>query len=493
MLRGAGTGVCAQTRILGLFDVHRVLLSALREAECSAQSGRRPAITAHSGHPMNRPRSARGFWIGSLLAVGTTLAVVLLIQTANNYVYVSDSLIRQAARRNGEEAVRNVERAIRLARPQTAADFASLIEEVRSERPSQIAWILQRQESGTVADRRMELTHAADGRSVLVGLFPCRCGPRDVTAAQENRRDRPAPTSLEVALYRDELSAPFARLRRDALVSAAAAVTLLLSLLLIARRFRGYVRGKQLESQMELAREVQRNLLPSGAAPSGLDVAAECVPTARVGGDFYDVVSLPNGRFAFLVGDVSGHGVSAGLLTALIHGAMSGPPWGVSNDESERAEALNHLLVTKSSEERFASLFWCAFDPASATIRYINAGHPPPIWLRNIADGATTLSRLTEGGPVLGLLPSASYRVESIQAHAGDLLVLFSDGLVDLANDGGEFFGEDRLILSIREVAHQPARLIVDAILSAARTFAGDRPNDDDETLLVVRLPAGST
>ena len=438
---------------------------------------------------MRRRRTSPGFWIGTLLAVGTIFAVVLLIQTANNYVYVSDNLIRQEARRTAEETVRNVERAVRLTRPQDEAAFAGLIEEVRADHPDTVAWIAQPQDSRSVVDRRMEQTQAADGRAILRGVFQCRCGMR---GTQETSRERPTPTSLEVALYRDGLSAPFARLRRDAVVSTAAAVTLLLSLLLIARRFRGYVRGKQLEAQMELARDVQRNLLPSGGTPAGLDVAAECVPTARVGGDFYDIVSLPHGRFAFLVGDVSGHGVSAGLLTGLIHGAMSGPPWGVSDDESDRAAALNHLLVTKSSDERFASLFWCAFDPGSATLRYINAGHPPPIWLRNAASGAITVDRLTEGGPVLGLLPAARYQVESIQARTGDLLVLFSDGLVDLTNDAGEFFGEHRLMSAISEVASQPARVIVDAILSAARLFAAGRPNDDDETLLVVRLPAAA-
>jgi hypothetical protein len=442
---------------------------------------------------MSRRRTSPGFWIGSLLAGGTTFAVVLLIQTANNYIYVSDNLIRQEARRTAEEIVRSVERAVRLTHPEDQAGFARLIEEVRAERPDAVASIEQRHESGLMPERRMEQTRATDGRAVLKGLFPCRCSVREASSTQGNPRERPTPTALEVALYPDGLSAPFARLRRDAVVSTAAAVTLLLSLLLIASRFRGYVRGKQLEAQMELAREVQRDLLPSGGAPTGLDVAAECVPTARVGGDFYDIVSLPRGRFAFLVGDVSGHGVSAGLLTGLIHGAMSGPPWGVSDDESERAAALNHLLVTKSSDERFASLFWCAFDPGSATLRYINAGHPPPIWLRDAASGAITVDRLTEGGPVLGLLPAARYQVESIQARTGDLLVLFSDGLVDLTNDAGEFFGEHRLMSAISEVASQPARVIVDAILSAARLFAAGRPNDDDETLLVVRLPAAAT
>ena len=157
-------------------------------------------------------------------------------------------------------------------------------------------------------------------------------------------------------------------MRRDALVGHRGALTLV-SLLLIARRVGAHVRGKQLEAQVNVARQVQRDLLPGpGSEPHGVDVAAECLPAARVGGDFFDIVPLPGQRYAFLVGDVSGHGISAALLMGLIHGAMSGPPWGVAADEASRATELNHLLVTKSSEERFASLFWCAFDPAAASL-----------------------------------------------------------------------------------------------------------------------------
>jgi sigma-B regulation protein RsbU (phosphoserine phosphatase) len=300
----------------------------------------------------------------------------------------------------------------------------------------------------------------------------------------------PARASIEIALYRDSLSAPFARLRRNALVSASAALTLLVSLLLIALRFGGYVRGKQLEVQVNLARQVQRDLLPGAdLPPAGVDVAAECLPASRVGGDFYDIVRLPGGRFAFLVGDVSGQGIAAALLMGLIHGAMSGPPWGVSEDEADRAAVLNQLLLTKSSSERFASLFWCSFDPASGRLRYINAGHPPPLWLRRREGEAPAIQRLTNGGPVLGLLEDAVYRVESIPASAGDLLILFSDGLVDATNDRDEFFGEDRLIAVAQRSVHLPARAICDAILSQANTFSAGRPIEDDRTLLVVRLP----
>jgi sigma-B regulation protein RsbU (phosphoserine phosphatase) len=291
-------------------------------------------------------------------------------------------------------------------------------------------------------------------------------------------------------LYRDGLSAPFARLRRNAVVSAAAALTLLLSLVLIARRFRAYVRGKQLEAQINLARQVQQDLLPRpGSPPSGVDVAAECLPAARVGGDFFDIVSLPGQRYAFLVGDVSGHGIAAALLMGLIHGAMSSPHWGVEDDEPSRAAELNHLLVTKSSEERFASLFWCAFDPAAASLRYINAGHPPPLWIRGRDRMPADIDRLTAGGPVLGVLDGVSYAVEQVPAAPGDVLVLFSDGVVEATNDAGEFFGEDRLVAVVRQSAETPPRAMVDTILSAVRTFTGGRPAEDDQTLLIVRLP----
>jgi len=286
------------------------------------------------------------------------------------------------------------------------------------------------------------------------------------------------------------LSAPFARLQRNALVSTAAALTLLVSLLLIARRFGAYVRGKQLEAQVNVARQVQRDLLPRpGSEPHGVDVAAECLPAARVAGDFFDIVPLPGPRYAFLVGDVSGHGISAALLMGLIHGAMSGPPWGVADDEPSRAAELNHLLVTKSSEERFASLFWCAFDPAAASLRYINAGHPPPLLIRRRDDSPAAIDRLTAGGPVLGVLEAARYSVEQTPAAPGDILVLFSDGLVEATNGAGEFFGDDRLLAAVRQSADLPARTLVDAVLSAVRTFTGGRPAEDDQTLLIVRLP----
>ena len=327
------------------------------------------------------------------------------------------------------------------------------------------------------------------GRDVLTGVFPCRCGlPRRAGDAADQE---PAPVRLlvQVALYEDSLSAPFSRLRRNAIISASAALSLLVALSLIGTRAAAYVRGKQLEVQMELARQVQRDILPSAAAhPAGIDVAAECLPASEVGGDFFDIVPLPGGRVSFIVGDVSGHGVSAALLMGLIHGAMSNPPWGASEDADRSAVRLNELLLTKSSGERFVSLFWCSYDPTSHVFQYLNAGHLPALRLWRETDGSWHHDRLTEGGPVLGLLPAAAYRTTSVAAKEGDLLVLFSDGITEAPNRREEQFGDERLIAVAQETRDLPARAICDAILAAVRTFTGDRPAPDDQTLLVVRL-----
>ena len=453
-------------------------------------------------------RKFSGFWITTLLTIGTALALVLLAQTVATYRYVSNTLIQDEAQRVAGNTVRAVERAVRHIRARDDATFQLLLDELQSERGDQVAGLALRLDQGTIlaagvltdrqrfgpSDRtaaRRGMQSAGEqvsGRELLVGDFSCRCdrfGGAGGTGPASGR------ASLTIALYRDSLTAPFTRLRRNAIVSTSAALTLLTALAIIALRFRFYVRGKQLEAQVSLAREVQRNLLPDpDSLPTNLDVAAECLPASRVSGDFFDVVTLPAGRYAFVVGDVSGHGIAAALLMGLIHGAMNGPPWGATgDDEAERAGRLNDLLLNKSSTERFASLFWCVLDPASGRLRYVNAGHPPPIWISRGPEGSTSIQRLAEAGPVLGVLANPTYPATSIQTRAGDLLLIFSDGLTEATNDRADFFGDDRLIALAADNAQLPARALCRLILEAVRTFAGSRPIEDDQTLLVVRLP----
>jgi hypothetical protein len=457
---------------------------------------------------MTAPQRASGIWIGVLIALGALLAVTLLVQTVVTYQYVSTSLIRQQARRIADEHLRDVERSVRLTRASGPIELEAVLNEVRSDTGSQVAALTILQGDGSLVatsgqpaatlgpDQRTQfLANAAfvrdtrEGRDVLIGVFPCRCGvPQRFSAGGDQRGG--GRTLIEIVLYRDSLSAPFARLMRNAAISASAALALLVAVVLIGLRVGPYVRGKQLETQADVARQVQRDLLPSHDTwPAGIDVAADCIPASQVGGDFYDITSLPDGGAAFALGDVAGHGLSAALLMGLVHGAMSSPPWGTSGEPPELAAArLNHLLVAKSASNRFASLFWCAYDPASHQLRYVNAGHPPPLRLSRTTGGAVEVDRLTDAGLVLGIVARASYRTVAVDAHPGDLLVIFSDGLVEASNSRGEPFGDARLLAVARTLLDRPSREVADAIFAAVRAFVGGTRIEDDQTLLIVRL-----
>lgn len=294
----------------------------------------------------------------------------------------------------------------------------------------------------------------------------------------------------EIALYWNSADTPFVGvLRRNLIIQVSAAIALLVSMSFLGFRWRGYVRGKQLEQQLELARTVQEGLLPSGEPESGsLDVAALCDPAYQVGGDFYDVFTTEDGRIAMLLGDVSGKGLPAALLMGLLHGAVRSSQWAAGVEAHEDASRrLNDLLCLRTSVERFASLFWCYYHPSEGTLRYVNAGHLPAFVINENGGSMPRLVRLEEGGPVLGVIPDASYRQGSVDFRAGDLFVLYSDGVVEATNAAEEEFGEDRLADLLLRHARRPVAEIRDEILRAVRTFVGREQIQDDLTLLVVR------
>ena len=295
---------------------------------------------------------------------------------------------------------------------------------------------------------------------------------------------------LEIALYLESASAVFAPLRRNLIVGSLAALGLATAMILIWVRFPGYVRGKQLEEQLELARKVQADLLPpSNAALGGLDFAAACVPAWQVGGDFYDVFTTSQNHVAFVLGDVSGKGLSAALLMGMLHGALRSMRWmGTPADQETSWSQLNYLLSERTGPERFASLFWGSYDREARVIRYVNAGHPPPLLMRPNGNGTCKISRLEEGGPVLGAIRTAAYHEGEVAVKPGDLLVLYSDGISEAANTSEEEFGEERLCSVVRENCARPPSEILREILKQVRAFIQKVPPQDDMTLVVARV-----
>jgi len=470
---------------------------------------------------MPRPTArVRALGFHALVAGGALLALTMLIQTVIGYRYVTGNLLLQEGRREGERVAREIEGAMRASDQRDAAQLGNAVDEVYRAMPGQAAWIVVVDDQNQVlasrgrdrvttsaADRRQALDSdqpvarriANDGTPVIVSVQPCRCsvggrrrggpdGAGTVTLDQGRPSGPPrGPTMVEVALYPEKLSAPFTRVRRQAAINALTACALLASMIALGVRFRGYVRGKQIEAQLDAARRVQRELMPmTDARIPGVELAADYSPALHVGGDVVDVLHLAGGRLGFMLGDVSGKGVSAALVMGLVQGALTASAADLASNEPERALAsVNDLLLAKTSGDRFASLFWCSFDPSDATLRYVNAGHPPAFLIRA---GGRPVERLDDGGPVLGVIPGAPYRSGRTVVAPGDLLVAYSDGIAEASNDGDDEFGLDRIVAAVRHNDTSSARGICDAVVEEVERFAPRQDGRDDRTLLVVRF-----
>jgi hypothetical protein len=296
----------------------------------------------------------------------------------------------------------------------------------------------------------------------------------------------------EIALYLDSANATFGGLLTSLIINCTAAVGLVASMVLLWFRFPGYVKGKHLEQQTELARQVQMDLMPpSNSIVEKLDFAAECVPAWQVGGDFYDVFANSEGRIAVCLGDVSGKGLPASVVVGLLLGAVRASDWMKGGPELVAASRrLNELLRTRTSTERFASLFWCFYEPDTKMLRYINAGHLPPMIAKRNGNGELKIERLEDGGPVLGVIPAADYHEGEMPLAPGDLIVMYSDGVVEATDKTDDQFGEERLMAIIRENSQKPAAEIRDEILRRVRDFLKEEPAQDDLTLVVARIRA---
>lgn len=439
------------------------------------------------------------------MAAGLLLGVMLLVGTTANYLYVAYHLV---PRHLEGEATRLLalleERAQRGAVP-GSEQWRALLDEIRREHPGQIAWIRLLDSDGRVLSQSGEAGTGPPAQGGLRALME-----KDAPGASETRSTPHGEAMVilrrlgpglhqnsnarlaEVALYLQGAAAVLRAMQRIFAVSTAAALALVASMVVFALNFRGYLRGRELEQQLALARRVQQDLLPRGCRScGGFDLAGECVPAWDVGGDYYDVFPVGHRAVTLAVGDVSGKGLPAALLMGLLHGAVrfAAGIWNGQN-HAELMAHLNELLWARTSAEQYATLFWAYYDPESHMLRYVNAGHLPPLLVRVDHAGETQVERLDKGGLVIGLLPGASYEQGEVPLSPGDLLVLYSDGLVEAADASGTEFGELRLVRILKTSRHHPAAEIQRLILEQVRTHVGDKPFDDDLTLLVVRIAA---
>jgi sigma-B regulation protein RsbU (phosphoserine phosphatase) len=243
---------------------------------------------------------------------------------------------------------------------------------------------------------------------------------------------------------------------------------------------------ERLNRELEIAREVQEHLFPQHLpAVSGLDYCGQCRPAREVGGDYYDFLALPGGKLGIAIGDVSGKGVGAALMMASLEASLRALA-SVVDDLAELMERVNSLVYQASASNRYATLFYAQYDPRSRRLSYVNAGHNPPVVLRNCA-GSWQVLRLETGGPVVGLLPHR-YEQGVFSHEAGDLVVLFTDGVSESMNVRYEEWGEDRLIELAKMCHGLPVLEGMRRILAAAQAFAAGASQHDDMTLVMLRV-----
>jgi sigma-B regulation protein RsbU (phosphoserine phosphatase) len=240
---------------------------------------------------------------------------------------------------------------------------------------------------------------------------------------------------------------------------------------------------KLMASELEQAAEIQRRFLPSDApAIPGLDLAGYNAPCHTVGGDYYDFLPYPDGRVALVIADVAGKGMAAALmmtcLQANVHAVAE-----YGDDPAGIVTRLNHSIAATCPGNRFVTLFFGVVNPQTGELIYCNAGHNPPLLVRS--DGE--LLRLEGGGPVVGILPNLTFQEQRCRMEPGDALLLYSDGVTEASNPGGEEFGEERLAEILRERRQEPAEAIVNAVNEAVENFTAGQPPADDITVVVAR------
>ncbi len=251
-----------------------------------------------------------------------------------------------------------------------------------------------------------------------------------------------------------------------------------------ARLFKEALEKQKMEDELQIAREIQKGLLPSvlPAIPS-FDIAATNISSKQVGGDYYDVITTGDGTYVIAIGDVSGKGTPAALLMANLQATIRAlVPLKISL--SELTARVNNLMCHNTGADKFITFFWGFLDPVSMAFTYVNAGHNYPFLIR--ADGSTV--RLESGGMILGIVPTMTpYEQDRTAFHAGDVLVLFTDGVSEAMSKTSQEYSEDRLEALIRAQRHLPAQALIDAIHQDILQFTHGAMQSDDITLMVLK------
>ncbi len=239
------------------------------------------------------------------------------------------------------------------------------------------------------------------------------------------------------------------------------------------------------EHELELARDIQEGLIPKKLPETKrLDIASYFNPAAQVGGDYFDYFNLGEEQIGIVMADVSGHGASAALVMTMVKGIIHAIAHEFKSPDSLLKE-LNAIINQIGPREKFVTMTFLVFDMKTSRLRFSNAGHNPLLFQSHQSKKGEMLPLR---GPALGLSKLSVYQEKEVSLHAGDLILIYTDGVTEAFNEKGEMFEETRLLQAAEAAAAMRAAEIIDHVKSAVLKFTNKAPQSDDMAMIAVKV-----
>jgi sigma-B regulation protein RsbU (phosphoserine phosphatase) len=238
--------------------------------------------------------------------------------------------------------------------------------------------------------------------------------------------------------------------------------------------------------ELSIAKEVQQKLFPQSAPEiKNVNYYGLCKPADAVGGDYYDYFRISPHETAFAIGDISGHGLSSALLMAGLVGFVRSNAIMYNDDLKIFMDKVNKLMCDSTDGSKFATFFYSVYNSETKTLRFVNAGHNPPLLYRS---KTKSFEELKTDGFIIGGLTDFNYKDASLNLDGNDLLLYYTDGITETFNSENEQYGEERLKKIIEENYPASPKNICDKIIESVEGYSNGKPQADDMTLLAIKL-----
>ena len=333
-----------------------------------------------------------------------------------------------------------------------------------------------------VADLRDGDVAHAHGGTIALGIRHVMCVPLRLVHYVDAPRAAGDARAIGV-LYLDsrekgQLLSGTARIALETLAAEAAVA------IENARLYREATEKARMDDELRIASQIQQALLPHARKSVGYcEAMGASIACRAIGGDFFEYLDLPDGSFGFALGDVSGKGPPAALLTAVLQGIFAAQAFALV-EPNETLRRVNRALIARGVESRFATIFFGVVT-SDGRLTYCNAGHNPPLLL-----SGGTIRRLETGGMIVGLFPHAVYDQETVQLAKGDVLTVFSDGVSEALSAAGEEFGEERIREAIAVPGSESTDARLQTLLASVKHFTQGAVQNDDVTAMIVKYLA---